>query len=309
MPVFGGTGELNQRRHHIKKFKALILILLIATPVFGKVPERIVSGMPAITEILFAIGAGDQVVGVTSNCNYPLEAKKKQKVGGFFLNLEKIVSLDPDLVIMQEDAQTKDIKRFKKFGLPVHTINIKSVRDVMETIREIGGRVGKKREAEARVKEMRERINKIKKKIDSHRPSILEVLKIWNKEVLKIWNKGDDKRKALVIVGYSPLVVAGGGTFIDDILKTAGVENVAGKTKAAYPQYSFEKLVAEDPQYIIIPKNIVAKKQIEKSKRWRSLEAVRNGRILFIDPDILSRPGPRVVSAIEKIAEFVYTGN
>jgi iron complex transport system substrate-binding protein len=107
-------------------------------------------------------------------------------------------------------------------------------------------------------------------------------------------------------VGFNPLIVAGGGTFIDDILKHAGVENVAERSKAAYPQYSFEKLVEENPPYIIIAKGLVTKGQIEREKRWRGLDAVKEHRILFIDQDIISRPGPRVIYAIEKIADFVY---
>ncbi len=265
---------------------------------YASVPQRIVSGMPSITEMLYALDLEERVVGVTTNCNYPLKAKKKQQVGGFFLNLEKVVSLKPDLVIMIEDAQKKDAKKFKDFGLNVYTINPGSVDGVMDSILEIGVVTGKKMEAEKIVMGMKNGIASVESRVSAYRPSIADVLKLWEPK--------DKQRKALVIVGFNPLVVAGGGTFVDDIIRKAGVENVAGKAKAAYPHYSFEKLVSENPQYIIIPKGVVKKRTIERDKRWRSLEAVRNSRILFIDPDILSRPGPRVVDAIEKIAEFVY---
>src|SRR3989338_7063207 len=112
-------------------FSCLVLFSFLLGPVFAAVPRRIISGMPSITEMLFALKLGDRIVGVTNNCNYPPEALKKEKIGGFFLNLEKIVSLKPDLVIMIEDAQKRDIARFKKFGLPVYTINPRNVADVM----------------------------------------------------------------------------------------------------------------------------------------------------------------------------------
>jgi iron complex transport system substrate-binding protein len=238
------------------------------------------------------------VVGVTTNCNFPPEAKGKQKIGGFFLNLEKVVSLKPDLVIMQEDAQQKDIKRFKDFGLPVYTINPRSVEDVIDSLVELGRKTGAEKEARTLAAKKRARINSVEARVKNYKPSLLDVLQLWSPKT--------KQRKALVIVGFNPLIVAGGGTFIDDILKHAGVENVAERSKAAYPQYSFEKLVEENPPYIIIAKGLVTKGQIEREKRWRGLDAVKEHRILFIDQDIISRPGPRVIYAIEKIAEFVY---
>ena len=273
------------------------VIWILSLPVFAS-PQRIVSGMPAITEILYAIGAEDQIVGVTTNCNFPAQAKKKDRIGGFFLNLEKVVSLNPDLVILQEDAQKNDTAKFKRFGLPVYTIKVDSVNDVLKNITKLGQVTGRTLEAERLVSLMQRRISKVDKKIKNHQPVI--------EEVLTIWGKGVKKRKALVIVGFKPLVVAGDGTFIDDILEKAGVENVAADAKGAYPQYSFEKLVDENPQFIIIPKGLITKKQIQRDKRWKSLEAVRKNRILFVNKDIISRPGPRVVAAVEQIAEFIY---
>ena len=265
---------------------------------FANPPQRIISGMPSITEMLFALGLEDQIAGVTTNCNYPPQALKKEKIGGFFLNLEKVVSLKPDLVVMLEDAQPKDIERFKEYGLPVYTINPRSVDGVMDSLLALGEVTGKKEAAKKIVKEMKRRIAAVEKLAAASRPNLFEILKIWREKPLK--------RKALVIVGFNPLIVAGGDTYIDDIIRVAGLENIAGQTKAAYPQYSFERLLEEDPYYIIIPAGVVALDQIIKDSRWQSLGAVKNNRILFIGADILSRPGPRVALAIEEIARFVY---
>ncbi len=239
--------------------------------------------MPSITEMLFALDLEDRIVGVTTNCDYPPEALKKEKIGGFFLNLEKVVSLKPDLLVMLEGAQKRDIKKFKDFGLPVYTINPETVIGVMGAMVELGEVTGTKEKAEEVVGEMKKRILSVEAKVRELPPE-----------------------KVLIIVGYKPLIVVGGGNFIDDVLRYAGAENIAGKAKAAYPQYSFENLLDDNPDHIIIPEGVVERKEIEADRRWQSLEAIRNGRILFIDADVLSRPGPRVVEAIEEIAGFIH---
>ncbi|MDI6731895.1 MAG: ABC transporter substrate-binding protein [Candidatus Margulisbacteria bacterium] len=281
-----------------KQILIFVLWVLILSPVFAVVPHRLISGTPAITEMLFALDLNEQIAGVTTNCNYPPAALRKPKVGGFFLNLEKVISLKPDLVIMDKDAQDKDIKKFRHYKLNVYVVNPKTIKGVMKTILELGKATGKEESSKIIVGSMEKRIEKVQERVKNFRPNLMQVLTLWNPGVVK--------RKALVIVGMDPLVVAGGGNFINDILNYAGVENVAGQAWTAYPQYSFEKLVSENPQYIIIPSNLISRRQIESDKRWQSLEAVRTGRILFINADILSRPGPRVVGAIEQIADFIY---
>jgi iron complex transport system substrate-binding protein len=239
--------------------------------------------MPSVTEMLFALGLEDRIVGATTNCNYPPQALDKEKVGGFFLNLEKVVSLKPDLVIMVESAQKRDIEKFKEFGLPVYTVDPNSVIEVMDTLVELGEATGTREKAEELVRGMKAKIISV-----------------------EVGIKDLPLKKVLVVVGYKPLIVAGSNNFIDDVLRYAGAENIAADTQAAYPQYSFEKLLEANPDYIIIPEGVMGRKEIEKESRWQSLDAVKNDRILFINADILSRPGPRVVEAIKEIAEFIH---
>ncbi|MFA6431096.1 MAG: cobalamin-binding protein [Candidatus Margulisiibacteriota bacterium] len=267
---------------------ALITFLLCSLdPSAAKTPMRIISGMPSITEILYAIGAEKQIVGVTNNCNYPPQAKKKEKIGGFFLNLEKIISLKPTLILMSDGEQSRDIEKLKKYGFNVKSINPKNVEDVLKSIIYIGKEVGKEGRANSLVSDLRYRLTRAKpnasfKDIVSKRP------------------------KVLVMVGYNPIIVAGGKTFVDNIIKLSGAENICGSDLAPYPQISFEKLVNEDPEYLIIPKGVVSKKEIDNDGRWKKLAAIRSEKILFINPDILSRTGPRVVDAVEEISKFIY---
>jgi len=271
------------------KYLVLIFIIIFASGSFAssKPPQRIISGMPSITEILYAIGAEKQVVGVTTNCNYPPQAKKKEKIGGFFLNLEKIISLKTDLILMSEGEQGRDIEKLKKYGLNVKSINPKNVADVLNSIVYIGKEVGKEGRANSLVSDLSYRLNRAKPKTSF-------------KDIIS------KRPKVLVMVGYNPIIVAGGKTFIDNIIKLSGAENICGGDFSPYPQISFEKLVNEDPEYLIIPKGVVSKKEIENDGRWKKLAAVRSGKILFINPDILSRTGPRVVDAVEEISKFIY---
>jgi len=243
--------------------------------------------MPSITEMLYALNLENKIVGVTTNCNYPRYAKNKEKVGGFFLNLEKIVSLKPDLIVMLEDAQKVDIEKLKERGLPVYTINPHTVDEVMGSLLELGKVTGREKEAQKLAREMRLKISAV-------RPKIFGIEFILRRP------------RVLVVVGYNPLIVAGGGTFIDDVVKCAGGRNISASSAVAYPQFSFEALLNENPDYIILADDILKPKDFRADRRWQGLEAVKQGRVLFIDADILSRPGPRVVLAIEEIAEFIH---
>jgi iron complex transport system substrate-binding protein len=270
-----GISCYNSGRSMRKTIIGLLFCGLLASSVLA-FPQRIVSGIPSATEMLFALGLADRVVGVTTNCNYPPAAAHKTKVGGFSLNLEKVVSLRPDLVVLLENAQPRESERFRAFGLPVFTINPQTVDGVAEALFQLGGVTGQTREAAGLILAMKERLAKVK----PEEQGLQLVLQ---------------RPRALVVVGYEPLIVAGGGTFIDDILKRAGVENIAAEARGAYPQYSLERLLKDQPDYIIVPAGVVRRGELEKRGDWA---------VLYIDPDIISRPGPRVVDAVEQIAKF-----
>ena len=238
--------------------------------------------MPSITETLFALGLGGRVVGVTQNCDYPPEAKKIEKIGRETVNLEKAVSLKPDLILLLEDAQKKDIERLKKFGLPVHSINPHNVAEVLGSIADIGNITGATAEAGRLVQDIKGRLKRI------------EEANRWR------W-----PRKIFVVVGIHPLISAGRGTFISDVVKVAGGRNLADGVVGAYPHYSFEELLRQDPYAIVFPEGLITSSEVKQSDKWGRLSAVKNDRMLFIDPDILFRPGPRVILAAEKIARFM----
>lgn len=251
-----------------------------------KAPERIISCMPSITEMLFKLGLGKKVVGVTENCNYPLDAKKIEKVGRDQMNLEKIVSLKPDLIVMLGSAQPSDIKYLRSFGLPVFVLDPKTVNGVMHSIALLGDACDRQHAAYAVTEDFQRKLEWV---------------------AARAGKAGGKKPRVFVEVWHRPLITAAGGTFLNDVIEKAGGINIAKKAKGPYPEYSFEKLIAEDPDAIIIPgQNVPTSEAIYKDGKWMKLRAVQNGRVLFIDADIMSRPGPRMILAVDQIASFLY---
>ena len=249
-------------------------------------PQRIVSGMPSNTEIITALGLDNQLVGITDLCNYPRSIARKPRVGANPLNAEKIVHLNPDLVVLLSDAQMNDVAHLKQMKLPVYTVNPHSFADVKKSIVDIGTATGRLAEAKKLVASMEERIKKI-----------LATVKVANAASPKVF----------VEIWHDPLTTAAQGTFINDLIKLAGGTNIAEAANQPYPQFSPESLIAADPDVIIVPvEQEKDKEQMYRTARWKNLKAVRNNNILFIDADLLSRPGPRLADAFEIITKFLY---
>ena len=273
------------------KFNKLIYPLKVTdetgyTIKLPKPPERIISGIPSVTEMLFALGAGDRVVGVTENCNFPPAAKMVEKVGRESLNLEKIISLKPDLIVMLYDAQRQDIKKLREFGLPVYAINPHSVSDVLYSLSCLGTALNREHAAYSLIEKMKRKLR-------------------WVEARMKLYKSG--RKRVFVMVGNHPIVAAGRGTFVADVIRISGGINIAAKSYGPYPQYNLEKLVEENPDVIIIAKNVVrGEEEIYNDSQWQGISAVLNKKVLLIDQDIISRPGPRVIYAIEEIATFMH---
>jgi iron complex transport system substrate-binding protein len=253
---------------------------------FTKAPERIISCMPSVTEMLFALSLDKKIVGVTENCNYPPQAKELEKVGRDQMNLEIIVSLKPDLVVMFGGAQATEIKKFRAFGLPVFVVDPKTVYSVMHSITLLGEATNREHAAYALTEKMERKLNWVAAQVRSSKKKRPRVF-------VEVWHK--------------PLLTASGGTFVGDVIEKAGGINIAKNAKGPYPEFSFEKLIAADPDVIIIPRqNVPSPDSILNDGRWKKLRAVKEGRVLFIDADLLARPGPRVGLAVEEIAKFLY---
>ncbi len=252
------------------------------------IPKRIVSLAPSNTEILFALGLGNKIVGVTDYCNYPPEAKNKTKIGGFStINIEKIVSLNPDLVVAANGNGEENIKVLKRLGLRVVALNPKNLDDVMRDIRMLGKLTGTEKNATRLVKFMKCRINAVENATRNvARVSVVHIL----------WN--------------DPIWISGNDTFINDLIVRAGGVN-AFSDISGWRVVSIEDLLERDPDVIIVSSGSGMGGEGNLLYKWvmdnlRDLKAVKDGRVYKIDADIISRPSYRLVYALEQIAEFLH---
>jgi len=249
-------------------------------------PQRIVSLAPSHTETLYALGLGDQVVGVTEYCNYPPEAANKPKIGGFAnIDLEQVVGLNPDLVLASTLHIAEVVPALQERGLTVVVIEPKTVLGVLDSISTIAHITGQDKAGELLVAQMGQRIEAIQQKLkEVPRPKVF-------------WELGPE------------LYTAGPGSFINDLIVLAGGENVAADADSPWPQLSVEVIVLKDPDVIVLADHNYGETATKVKERsgWSDIRAVKEGRIVEItNDDIVSRPGPRIVEGLEFLARALH---
>jgi len=251
-------------------------------------PQRIIALVPSLTEILFSLGLDDRVVGVTDFATYPPAARKKTKIGSFFnLNLEKIISLHPDLIVASMDGkQEKIITSLREFHLPIYRVNPKSLNDIYRSISNLGEITATLPRAHQVILSMKKRVGMVEKRV-ARLP----------------------RKRVFYQVGVDPIVTVNGGTFAADLIRRAGGILVTEKNPVLYPRYSIERVIADNPQVIIISSMSPTtnyRRFAGTWTKWRSIEAVRLHRVYVIDADLVDRPSPRIVQGLEKIARLLH---
>ncbi|OGN89918.1 MAG: hypothetical protein A2Y88_10890 [Chloroflexi bacterium RBG_13_48_10] len=257
------------------------------TVLVPKNPTRIVSMAPSVTEILFAIHVDDRLVGVTNYCNYPVEAKNKTKVGGFTTpNLEVLVALNPDLIIAA-DSNDERINVLVNTGFPVVVILAKNVDEIITNIRQIGNLVNSSQTAAVLVDGLTTRMN-----------AVLSITRTFEQ---------DEKLKCYFEVWETPKV-AGGLSFIDDLIKKAGGINVFGNESYEYPVVTHEMVISRNPDVIFVTAmgRFSYTTDIPDRPGYSAINAVINSRIYNCTDDVFTRPGPRIIDALEGMATQLY---
>jgi iron complex transport system substrate-binding protein len=250
-------------------------------------PQRIISLAPNVTEILFALGLENRVAGVTSYCDFPEAAKAKEKVGDTLRpNLEKIISIKPDLVVVSTSSQLENLtRRLDQLAIPVYVTNPRSVREVAASIRSLGEVTGTSERAIVLAGEMEGRINAVERRVGAlPRPRVLYVLQT------------------------GPLITAGRNTFINDLINMAGGKSISGEEAAEYPQFSREAVVARAPEVIVAPSShgVELVKEFDLRRDFATTPAIRSNRIVWVTPDLVDRPGPRIVDGLEQLAKGLH---
>jgi len=248
-------------------------------------PQRIISLAPSNTEILFALGLGDKVVGVTMYCDYPPEALEKEKVGGYVTpDIEKIVALNPDLILVAYGTPMEVINTMVGLGLTVFGIKTTDLADLLNDIRRIGEITDKEVEAQALTSEMGSRIEAI-----ADATSELE-----------------NRPKVFYIVGHEPsLWTAGSGTFIHELIEKGGGVNTC-QNITGYSEISIEYVLARDPEIIITSSWPGVYEWAMNETALNATDARQNNRVFACDDNLVQRPGPRLVEGLEWFAYFIH---
>ena len=256
------------------------------TLTLDEAPERLLSLAPSNTEILFALGLGERIVGVTDFCDFPEEAKEKEKVGGFAdPNIEKILSLEPDLIFAVSGLQDTAVERLRDEGFNVFVINPKTVDELPDVIRRVGRVADVANDADELAGELEDRILAVKEKVAeaTGTPSVF----------YEVYSE--------------PLMTAGKNTIINDVIGVAGGASLGNESDENYPQFSLETLIEQDPDvYFASTGSMSEPKDIAAREGWDGLTVSTNGRIHVIDENIINRSGPRLIDALEQFAELIH---
>jgi len=248
---------------------------------------RIVSLAPSVTEILFALDLGDQIVGVTDQCDYPSAAKEIERVSGFGTpNVEKLLALSPDMIIAcgLEKPELTDVLR--QAGVQVVSVEVSHFPELFKAIGQIGEATGRSPKAKELVAGMHAELDAVAARVgridDARRPGVF------------------------IEIEQGPLMTAGAGSFLDDLVSRAGGRNVAHEISSAYPRIDPEKVIAWNPEVILVAHGDRPGEAAERLARrigWSNVTAVRERRVIDdIDADLLFRPGPRLVDGVKALA-------
>jgi iron complex transport system substrate-binding protein len=275
----------------------VFLIFLSVLPLASaqeRYPERIISLAPNITEILFALNLGSRVVGVTSFCDFPDDAKHMPKIGGMSNpSLEAVVSLKPDMVVLTTDGNPKAFEeRLNSLKIRTYVFRARTLSELPQGIRDMGCALGTRQTAD----HLAERLEVSLKKAAAMGRGIQET---GQGPSPHMWGK----KKILFIVWPEPLIAAGPGTIADDAIALLGHINIAAVSGIAYPKYSVEEIMRERPDIIFIGKGHTQIRRASAGllKKISSVPAVLEEKVFFLS-DRLYRLGPRVVEGIEEMS-------
>lgn len=283
-----------------KYLSALFIFLFLASAIYarkpkvraGGYPKSIVALSPSAAEILFTIGAGDQVSAVSEFTDFPEEAKAKPVVGGFdgkTLSLETIMSFRPDLVYLTEGMHNFLIATLEANGIAYYVSKGDSIASVEKEILEVGKITGHEKEAAKVVDGMETKLKKAVTSAHKGGPTNSDspVNVYW-----EVWN--------------APYMSAGASSFINDVIKAAGGENIFSDLPDTYPMVSEESIISRQPTVILIPASTgMAADAVGLRNGWAEIPAVKGNRVFVVDDNVYTRPGPRVADVVLELSELL----
>jgi iron complex transport system substrate-binding protein len=253
--------------------------------VLDKPADRIVSLAPGNTEIVYAVGAQDKLVGVTTYCDYPPAAKKKPKIGDFSTpNVEKIASVNPQVVLVTGGIQKGMVESLNKLGIKVFVIDPKSFEALFKDMEAVGVMAGIKDVAARKVEAMRKQVSEIQAKA-----------------------KDLPKTNVFFEIYKQPLMTAGTGTMIDLMINTAGGKNLGAAAGPQFPEFSEEQLLKDNPDvYVAVKGSQSDPADISQRPGYSALKAVKDGRVYVVEDNPFVRSGPRLVQGLQQLAQILH---
>jgi len=264
-------------------FFSFVLVFFPLHATLAETPQRIISLAPNITEILYDLGLGKQVIAVTTYCNYPPEAQEKRKIGAMANpSLEAIVNLRPDMVVLTTDGNTRTIAdRLIKLNIPTYIFRARRLGELPDEIRKMGAALGVGEKAEQTAQTMETAFRNYSSR-----------------------TKAPVSPKVLFVVQAEPLLVAGPGTAIDDALNMLHLQNIAAHAPHPYPRFSLEEVIRRDPDIIFIVCTHKGASHDTFLRKVRQVKAVRQNNI-FCAGDPLLRMGPRIMEGLAEISQHL----
>lgn len=249
--------------------------------------RRVISLAPSITETLFAVDSGKTLVGVTYSCNFPPEVKFKTCIGDMVRpNFELITAERPDLILLTVEGNTKeDFHKIEKLGFKTFVTNPRTIEGVFKSVEDISLLLGKYESAQPLIRSLAQIRDSIGQRL-----------------------RGVPKVAAMLIVSAQPLMLVGPGTFLGQLLEEAGGINIAAGSLISYPQLSREEILLRQPAAIIVPNTVASRPSalIDLYPEWKDLPAAKNRNITIVPSDLLMRPGPRIIRALEMLAIILH---
>lgn len=249
---------------------------------FEDYPKKIVSLAPNLTEMIYALKSENKLIANTTFCNFPEDAKSKEKIGDLFsIDYEKIIALKPDLILMTVEGNNKgSYEKLNDLNFKAFVSNPRDYEGIINTFSDMGKLTGKTTLADS-------------------------LISVWNEKFEKIKSESlkRERKKALLLISLNPLISASGKTFINEYLKYCNLANIAEDSPVNYPVFNREEILKRDPEIIIVQQNISKDDLLTQFPEWKNLSAIKNNMIIEIDPDLYFRPGPRFIEALEDLNE------
>jgi iron complex transport system substrate-binding protein len=260
-------------------------VLTLAAPANAAARMRIVSLAPSVTETLFALGAGPEVVGVSQYCDYPPQVRDLPRVGSFLTpNLEAIIALRPTLVVgLELSSDVREIRALNSMGYPVLLVSDDSLQQIESSIEKVGARINRQDDARRLVAQIQAQIAEVRQRLANAK-----------------------SLRALMLVGHQPIVAVGPGTYLDELMRIARADNIADVVGQQWPHLSMEFMIAMRPEVILDGAMGTDPSSSSFWQKYPTIPAVRDHRVYGYAEDPMLHAGPRVGQSLEIIARKVH---